>query len=405
MRSVNLLITIMLVSNSMVLGQVETSSLWSKTYGGADDEVAAHVLVRRDGSLAINAQKTIFADASRNLFKSQADAWLFGLNEQGKLQWDQTLGGTGSDTFYVFAADEGAGLLLAGSTDSDLEKTAVWAVKTDSKGHVLLPKMIPADDDIAVNGGIAINGQLIVCGQEWGGLQKKWQGFVTALDENFRVKWKRSIGENEFDTLSSMVETADGNILALGRLGTESGFHDLLLKLDSSGQEVWRKVIPRPNGQLRNQVVASRDGSFTTFGAKTGEGEEGKDLWLQKFDASGKALWEKQISSAHDDSISHVLALADGGYLVAGSRETQFPDERRKFNATLSRLAADGTAVWQRSFPGDSHTGINGLAEGRSGTAIAVGAIVEAETKNSDAWVFTFTLDGDFPKAVTVQRY
>jgi len=102
---------------------------------------------------------------------------------------------------------------------------------------------------------------------------------------------------------------------------------------------------------------------------------------------------------------SHVVALADGGYLVAGSRETQFPDERRKFNATLSRLASDGTAVWQRSFPGDSHTGINGLAEGRDGTAIAVGAIVDAETNNSDAWVFTFTLDGEFPKAVTVERY
>ena len=393
---------ILLTCHSVAIAQFETSRLWSKTYGDADDEVVAHIIVQPDGNLTINAQKTIFADSSRNLFQSQSDAWMFGLDDHGRLMWDQTLGGKGSDTFYALAADPDSGFLLVGSTTSDVEKIAIWAVKTDATGRVKHRSVIPGDDDMAVNGGVSVNGRLIVCGREWAGLQLKWQAFAASLDEDLKVSWKRSVGEEEFDDLNSMVVTADGNVLALGKLGTNSGFHDLLIKLDPQGKEIWRRVMARPDGQYRAMVLTTNDGGFTTLGTQTHE--DRKDHWIQKFSSLGKPIWEKRIPSAHDDSISNAIALKDGGYIVAGSRETQFPDERRKFNATLTRLTEDGTVVWQRSFPGDSHTGINGLALGKNGIAIAAGSVVDAETKNSDAWVFTFTLDGEFPDAVKVEQ-
>jgi hypothetical protein len=102
--------------------------LWSKTYGGTDDDIGYSVVQTSDGGYAI---------AGYTVGASPGDAYLVKTDESGTMLWSKTYGGTGNDIGYSVVQTSDGGYAIAGSTNSfGADGYDVYLVKTDVNGNL-----------------------------------------------------------------------------------------------------------------------------------------------------------------------------------------------------------------------------------------------------------------------------
>jgi hypothetical protein len=103
---------------------------WNKTYGGPQDDYATCVIQTIDGGYAL-------AGATYSFGAVSGDFWLVKADANGDAKWNKTYGGTREDVAYsVIQADDG-GYAVAGYTQSFGAGNAdFWLVKTDENGKM-----------------------------------------------------------------------------------------------------------------------------------------------------------------------------------------------------------------------------------------------------------------------------
>ncbi len=101
---------------------------WNQTYGGTNYDFAYSVVQTGDGGYAIAGHTESFGVGAYDL-------WLVKTDSDGNEEWNQTYGGTDSDSAYSMVQTSSGGYAIAGSTNSfgagDMD---FWLVKTDSNG-------------------------------------------------------------------------------------------------------------------------------------------------------------------------------------------------------------------------------------------------------------------------------
>ncbi len=101
---------------------------WNMTYGGEENEFASSVVETLDGGYAVTGSTIPIGEG-------KADFWLIKTDSIGKLQWNQTYGGVGTEYSNSMIVNEDGGYSLTGSTTSfGSGDWDVWLVKTDSDG-------------------------------------------------------------------------------------------------------------------------------------------------------------------------------------------------------------------------------------------------------------------------------
>jgi hypothetical protein len=116
-----------------------------------------------------------------------------------------------------------------------------------------------------------------------------------------------------------VIQTADGGAAFFGDgdLGT------MLLKLDKTGKEEWKIVLPPKGDEVESQsVVQGKDGNFYVFqlvyiSAKYRGGCE-RVAMISK---TGKVVWDKyigQFSQLNNPTVSYIKSLPDGRIALRG---------------------------------------------------------------------------------------
>ena len=96
---------------------------WDKTIGGNSDDNLKAVIQTLDGGYALVGESlsNISVEKSENSWGG-SDWWLVKLDSSGSIQWDKTIGGSGTEYIdYIKQTDDG-GFVLAGSTRSLLRR-------------------------------------------------------------------------------------------------------------------------------------------------------------------------------------------------------------------------------------------------------------------------------------------
>ena len=106
-----------------------------------------------------------------------------------------------------------------------------------------------------------------------------------------------------------------------------------------------------------------------TEGSLGGANQGHTDVFLQRYDRSGKVVWKRQLGTSEYDSAGGV-ATDSKGFVYAG------------YTATLSKFGADGTPVWNRTLQGKTPYGneavnVTTLATDRDGNVYAAGNVNE----------------------------
>lgn len=138
---------------------IEGDIEWQRSFGGSSGEYPANIICTADGGFMMVG----FSDSSDgDLTSNQGsnDAWLVKLDSGGELQWQRSYGGANNDVAADVVQMVDGGYLFVGSTMSDEGfsfgnhgLSDFWVVRTDASGDVLWHRCIGGSDR---DGGFSI---------------------------------------------------------------------------------------------------------------------------------------------------------------------------------------------------------------------------------------------------------
>ena len=116
---------------------------------------------------------------------------------------------------------------------------------------------------------------------------------IRQFDPSGREVWSRTLTSDGGDGVHAVAPTPDGGVVGAGfalagpRVGRDN-WDGLLVRLDSSGREVWRRKLGGDNRDELNGVAVLEDGSIVVAGYTGSQGSPDWMPWLMRLNAAGE---------------------------------------------------------------------------------------------------------------------
>jgi len=285
--------------------------------------------------------------ASGDLSRSAVneDIWLVKLDSTGKVEWEKSYRGSGSDNLNTLVATPYGGYLVGGSSSSSKEgdksqvsrgKEDYWVLWIDRRGNItgdqtygsngrdLLREIVPTADGNFLLCGMSDGDRSGEKSQQGNGLMDYW---IVKINQYGTKLWDRSLGGDGLDMLSTAISTEDGGFL-LGGLSTSQAKGDKskstgipefwLVKVDEAGNRQWDQI---DSGNFLSTIHRTQDGGYLIGGSARGElgASNAHGYQLTRLDAKGNSKWKRVYRGPGEDNFRGLIPTADGGYILAGS--------------------------------------------------------------------------------------
>jgi hypothetical protein len=257
------------------------NELWSKTFGGPLDEFGA-VWPTEDGGYLLGGNlvdpNDLVADPSAagyGGFAGRSNIYIARTDADGNELWSHTFGG-----------------------ENNVMTKA--SIQTPDGGFLILATIMhypETDDDI----------------------------YLLKVDADGNEVWSRTW---EQDLLSgrALIQTTDGNYLLAGVYmpldATDRSATDFLfIKVDPAGNEIWKSTLGEPDVlDYASLLIEAEDGSYIAVGNRvTSFTSWDDDVVLVKIDTSGQLLWERVIETDTHVMLGTIRRHPDRGYVIVGS--------------------------------------------------------------------------------------
>ena len=221
----------------------------------------------------------------------------------------------------------------------------------------------------------------------------------------------RTYGGTFDEDATSVQVTPDGGYIALGTTSTVGpGAKDFyLVKFDATGIAQWQQEFGTKKDDAATALVQTSDG-YVMLGTTTGfeyAHTVSPGFFLVKSNLSGSAtpIWNEhfKIDSNLSYQSSALLALPDGGFLVAGWSWSSTDTSIR--TPCLIRLDDTGYIIWAHSYPDTTDqkdTRIHGVVRTTDGGFVAVGGQTSKSSQPSSIYFLKTDANGIETQATTI---
>lgn len=160
-----------------------------------------------------------------------------------------------------------------------------------------------------------------------------------------------SYGGRDFDSGVAVLETRDGGFLVIGRtFSFGDNVEPWIVKFNARGDIEWQKVY-RGDGRIVVEPVnlfETEDGGFLVFGNVTDWGWS--YILIMKLNSSGNIEWQKVIrDNTQRISVSVIRKTADRGYILGGSGTREVGDDFVD-NVLVLKLNEELEIEWQQNY-------------------------------------------------------
>lgn len=268
--------------------------IWSKTYGGSNDESASRITKTNDGGFLLSGFTTSNdGDVSEN--EGFQDYWIVKINASGSIIWEKNFGFSGSDQAYKAFETSDGGYFITGFFD----------VSASGGGG----------NDVA-------KGVLHGVGEFWG----------IKLKADGTREWRRYFGGTNNDRSYDAVETADGGFLMTGTSESTDfdktdpkGTYDYwAVRLTAAGDLVWTKSFGGDEIDNSYASLKTQDGNYIMVGDSRSADQDvtsprgNADAWMVKFDDNGTKIWQKSFGGSQFDTAHSIVQRSNGDYILSG---------------------------------------------------------------------------------------
>ncbi|MGQ0829187.1 MAG: T9SS type A sorting domain-containing protein [Bacteroidota bacterium] len=185
--------------------------IWEKTYGGSNWDFAYSIDTTADGGY-------IIAGGTYSYGKGNEDMYLVKINSAGDTLWTKTYGGTNEDEARSVIQTSDSGYILTGFTKSMGNVNGdMYTVKTNSTGDTLWTnKYGGLQEDIAYEVIESSTGEYIVAGKTKSVGNGNFDGLILFLSPTGSVNYAPTYGGTGNDGFHSIVRSAYGRLAMVG---------------------------------------------------------------------------------------------------------------------------------------------------------------------------------------------
>jgi len=330
---------------SLIIGTA-TAETWEKTFGGRDSDGGLSVQQTTDGGYIIAGSTYSFGK------RGSEDVYLIKTDANGKELWSKTYGGSDDEMARCVQQTTDGGYIIAGEVLYETAGEDFYLVKTDASGKELWSKTFGLrTTDRAYSVQETNDGDYIIVGESFtfvGGNDDVW---LIKTDADGKELWSKTYGGANYDGGRSVQQTTDGGYIIVGDTGSfgAGGSNVYLIKTDGNGNELWHKAFGAGGHEGADAVQQTTDGGYIIVGSTSSFGAGSYDVWLIKTDVNGNELWNKTFGGSTYDYGQSVQQTADGGYIICG-----FTGSFGAGNTDVWLIKTDdsGNQIWSKTFGG-----------------------------------------------------
>ena len=251
---------------------------WQNTIGGNNAEFGGYTTQTLDGGYIVSGTSYSWASGNKTEENmGQNDIWIVKLSNTGVIEWENTLGGNNQDrcNHEVIKCSDG-GYIVGGSTNSLLSGDVTeaptntnysgWVFKLNAQGNILwqnrigsnisetLDTMSQTTDGGYILGLSSVSNIFGDKSEVCRGMRDYW---LVKINANGTVLWDKTIGGSDKDTFSSLIQTSDGGYMAAGH--SQSPISGEKTSDSYEARDYWLVKLSQEN------LLAS---SFTVFNAQ-----------------------------------------------------------------------------------------------------------------------------------------
>lgn len=397
---------------------------WQRAFGGSSsDEPHSMIRTTDGGYLLAGATQSFDGDVMGN--HGAVDAWVVKIDVNWGFQWQKCLGGSGDEYVRSLQQTVDGGYMLLGSTNStDGDVTGnhggydIWVVKLDENGSIDWEKCLggsgedyPTSIQQTTDGGYIVGGSTGSTDGDVTGNHGGVDMWVLKLTGNGNVDWQESLGGSATESLMSIQQTPDdGYILAgfansdNGDVSENHGGDDIwVVKLFENGTIDWQKSLGGSSMDQGGTVQHTLDGGYLVEGyTNSTDGDVtvvhgGLDIWLIKLNESGDIQWQRSLGGSNDEFAKSVQQTTDGGYVVVSSAvlstDGDVTGNHGGGDIWVVKLLGNGAIEWQACLGGTGAEEVGSIRPTMDGGYIMIGSTgsvdgdVSGNHGNGDIWV------------------
>ena len=381
MKTLLIIFSIFFLSANILSAQTPPDTLWTKTFGGDNDDAASSVNQSTDGGY-------IVAGYTYSYGAGASDFWLVKIDENGNEQWNQTYGGNYGEVAHSVQQTSDGGYIIAGSTTSyGAGDQDFWLVKTDENGNEEWNQTYGGNDyDIAYSVQQTSDGGYIIAGStsSYGaGYSDFW---LVKTDENGIEEWNQTYGSINSEGARSVKQTSDEGFIIVGTTYCipEGRINYWLVKTDENGNEEWNRIFGLNDWDFACSVEQTLDGGYIIAGSSRFLGTSLNDFWLVKTDENGNEEWNQIYGGIDNEWAYSVQQTTDEGYIIAGRIYRIGPATT---DALLVKTDEDGNEEWNQTY-GENYAEVAcSVQQTTDGGYIFAGWTESFGTGESDFWL------------------
>ncbi len=371
-------------------------TLWTRTYGGTDDDYGYSVQECDEGGFIIAGETSSFG-------AGWEDVYLIRTNADGDTLWTKTYGGTESDFGESVQECASGGFIIAGWTGFSFAgyDCDVYLIRTDSDGDTLWTKTYGGIEndwgysvqECAPTKSGQASGGFIIAGYTRSFGAGSSDAYLIRTNADGDTLWTKTYGGTGSEQGYSVQEcVAGGFIIAGATFPLGIGSWDVyLIRTNADGDTLWTKTYGGTSMDKGYSVRECADGSFIIAGYTGSFGAGHDDIYLIRTNSSGDTLWTKTYGGTDNDWGESVQECADGGFIIAGVAEYFGTGERDVY---LIRTNSDGDTLWTKTYGRTGWDGGSSIQECASGGFIIAGWTCSFGADSGDVWLIRISETG-----------
>ncbi len=362
--------------------QNDYSISWKKTFGGTNHDEARAIRQTNDGGFII-ANYSLSSDGDVSGNYGSYDYWVFKLNSQGQIEWEQNFGGSGSDLVKdIYQTTDGGYFLVGkgGSDDGDVSgshgSSEYWVLKLTEQGNISWQKSYGGSGgDYCRSVKQTSDRGYIICGDsgsddgDVSGNHGSDDIWLVKTDASGNIEWQYCYGGSDPENGWVVIQTSDGGFVAGGETLSSDGMVEnnhgnadaWIFKVDANGNLLWQRCLGGSAMDGLNKVIETRDGSLLlacyteSSNGDVSHNHGGEDYWIVKMDQLGNILWEKTYGGSLYEDPWSITELYNGNFMINGrtsSNDGDISDHHGGSDFWLIEIDAAGNLVWESTFGG-----------------------------------------------------
>lgn len=281
-------------------------------------------------------------------YNNGGDIKLIGMNLDGEILWEKYYGGSKSELFGDIAKTKDGGFVVLAATKSDdipnefgdimnrIGYLSIYVIKCNSIGDMIWSRILgevgsywpeaiieTSDNNFVISGRY----QRSHTSSEWE--LEKDNGSIMKISDSGELLWEKFYQGIKRDTINSVREAYNGNIIAVGFTQDEDeNTSGLVIKYRSNGEKLWEKLISGNNGASLKEIKFLNDNEFIIVGNSSSNdiydnngnlvvnnGET--DNYVLKMDMDENILWQRMYGYLFADSADSFV-ISDQSLVIAG---------------------------------------------------------------------------------------